>query len=448
MIRPNATWRLVAVAGVAAIALAACGSDSGGGGGDTTSAAATGTPLYLVDGNIGLAELEALPAGTLDGVQGTLPGAQTGQEFRDQLNQINPKLADIGYSYAPESYDAAMLIILAAIQGKSDAGKDIAANLAEVSMGGTECTTFKDCNDLLKKGEDIDYNGQSGPIEFDQFGDPTVATIGIYEYNDENKVYGQNAPATDTSPVFNEGNLEPSTDTAPKLTSVTNQGADGKLTLGSILPVTGSLASLGPPEFAGVELAVQQANDGGGVLGNDVKFIEGDSGDTTTDTAAKTVDKQLKQGVDAIIGAASSSVSLSVIDKITGAGVVHFSPANTSPELTTYPDNGLYFRTAPSDVLQGRFLGNLITSDGYCSIGILALQDSYGEGLAGATTDSIQAGGCDVLDTVIYDPNATSFSTEVSKIKSQDPDAIVLIGFNESAKVINELVKQGIGPNS
>ncbi|MFZ0323379.1 MAG: ABC transporter substrate-binding protein [Actinomycetes bacterium] len=449
MTRPNATWRLAAVVGVAGLALAACGSSGSSNAGSSSAAASTGTPLYLVDGNLGLTELEALPPGTLTGVKGTLPGAATGQQFKDALNAVNPKLPDLGYSYAPESYDAATLIELAAVQGKSDAGKDIAANLRTVSEGGTECTSFKQCNDLLKKGEDIDYQGQSGPVEFDQFGDPTVATIGVYEYNSENKVDGYNAPATSTSPVFQEGNLEPSTKAAPKLTSVENQGSsDNQLTIGSILPITGSLASLGPPEIAGVQLAVNDANDAGGVLGKDVKFILGDSGDTTTDTASKTVDKQLKQGVDAIIGAASSSVSLSVIDKITGAGVVQFSPANTSPELTTYPDNGLYFRTAPSDVLQGRVLGNLITSDGYCSIGILSLQDSYGEGLSAATTQSIQDGGCEVLDTVFYDPNASSFNTEVSKIKSLGPDAIILIGFNESAKVVNELVKQGIGPNS
>src|SRR5204862_56467 len=81
--------------------------------------------------------------------------------------------------------------------------------------------------------------------------------------------------------------------------------------------------------------------------------------------------------VDAIIGAASSSVSLSVIDKITGAGVLQISPANTSDELTNYADKGLYFRTAPPDVLQGRVLGDLILADGNSTVGILALQDSY-----------------------------------------------------------------------
>ena len=74
-----------------------------------------------------------------------------------------------------------------------------------------------------------------------------------------------------------------------------------------------------------------------------------DSGDTNQDIANPEVDRLLALDVDAIIGAASSAVSKLVIDKITGNNVIHFSPANTSPDFTTYDDNGLYFRTAPSD---------------------------------------------------------------------------------------------------
>ena len=120
--------------------------------------------------------------------------------------------------------------------------------------------------------------------------------------------------------------------------------ASTSLVLGTMLPATGDLAFLGPPEFAGVELALQEIDAAGGVLGSPVTYIEGDSGDTTTDIASQTVDSQLAQGVNAIIGAASSGVSLTVIDKITSNGVVQFSPANTAPILTTYADNGLYFR--------------------------------------------------------------------------------------------------------
>ena len=223
---------------------------------------------------------------------------------------------------------------------------------------------------------------------------------------------------------------------------------DGTLKIGTLLPQTGSLAFLGPPEFAGVDLAVQEINDAGGVNGKPVEKLDSDSGDTSTDTASQSVDRLLSNDVDAIVGAASSSVSLSVIDKIVGEGVLEISPANTSDELTTYDDKGLYFRTAPPDVLQGRVLGDLILSDGNSTVGILALQDSYGTGLAESTTKSITDGGGEVVETVVYDPKAASFSSEVGKIKAADPEAIAVIAFEETKKIIPELVKQGIGPDT
>ena len=223
---------------------------------------------------------------------------------------------------------------------------------------------------------------------------------------------------------------------------------DGTLKIGTLLPQTGSLAFLGPPEFAGVDLAAQDINDAGGVNGKPVEVTDSDSGDTSTDTASQSVDRLLSNDVDAIIGAASSSVSLSVIDKIVAAGVLEISPANTSDELTKYDDKGLYFRTAPPDVLQGRVLGDLILADGNSTVGILALQDSYGTGLADSTTQSITDGGGEVVETVVYDPKAASFSTEVGKIKAADPEAIAVIAFDETKKIIPEMVKQGIGPDA
>jgi ABC-type branched-subunit amino acid transport system substrate-binding protein len=221
---------------------------------------------------------------------------------------------------------------------------------------------------------------------------------------------------------------------------------DGTLKIGTLLPQTGSLAFLGPPEFAGVDLAIKDINAAGGVNGKQVEKIDSDSGDTSTDTATQSVDRLLSNDVDVIVGAASSSVSLSVIDKITGAGVVEISPANTSPAFTDYADKGLYFRTAPSDVLQGRVLGDLILADGNSNVGLLVLQDSYGTGLADNATKSIESGGGKVVAKVIYDPKAASFATEVGKMKAADPEAIAVIAFDETKKLIPEMVKQGIGP--
>jgi ABC-type branched-subunit amino acid transport system substrate-binding protein len=247
------------------------------------------------------------------------------------------------------------------------------------------------------------------------------------------------------------GDDEASTSDKPKASNSASAPAgakgDGTLKLGTLLPQTGSLAFLGPPEFAGVDLAVKDINDAGGVNGKQVEVTNSDSGDTSTDTASQSVDRLLSNNVDAIVGAASSSVSLSVIDKITGAGVVEISPANTSDELTDYADKGLYFRTAPPDVLQGRVLGDLILADGNSTVGILALQDSYGTGLADNATKAIEGGGGQIVEKVIYDPKAASFATEVGKIKAADPEAIAVIAFDETKKIIPELVKQGIGPD-
>ncbi|MBO3745358.1 ABC transporter substrate-binding protein [Streptosporangiaceae bacterium NEAU-GS5] len=219
---------------------------------------------------------------------------------------------------------------------------------------------------------------------------------------------------------------------------------DGTFTVGTLLPQTGSLAFLGPPEFAGVKLAVQEINAAGGVLGKPAVEIDTDSGDTSTNIASQSVDKLLQQKADVVVGAASSSVSLSVIDKITGAGVVQISPANTSDQLTTYNDKGLYFRTAPPDVLQGRVLGDLIVADGNDTVGILALQDAYGTGLADNTEKAVTGGGGEVVAKVIYDPKAPDFSADVAKIKAANPKAIALIGFDETKKIVPELVKQGL----
>jgi ABC-type branched-subunit amino acid transport system substrate-binding protein len=223
---------------------------------------------------------------------------------------------------------------------------------------------------------------------------------------------------------------------------------DGTLTIGTLLPQTGDLAFLGPPEFAGVQTAVDDINAAGGVLGKDVVQVKADSGDGTPDIAGAQTDKLLDANADVVVGAASSSVSLSVIDKITGAGVVQFSPANTSPALDdakTDPKN-LYFRTAPSDVLQGAVMANTVIGDGKNNVAILARQDSYGELLAAQIEKGIKAGGGNVVLKELYSADATNFTAEANKVAASKPDALVLVAFDETKKIIPALIRAGVGP--
>ncbi|MBX9471820.1 ABC transporter substrate-binding protein [Microcella sp.] len=213
------------------------------------------------------------------------------------------------------------------------------------------------------------------------------------------------------------------------------------LKIGTILPQSGALAFLGPPEEAGVALAVQEINEAD--LGITVEAIYRDSGDTTTDTATVSVTDLLSQDVTAIVGAASSGVSFTVIDQITGAGVVHFSPANTSPDFTNYDDGGLYWRTAPSDLLQGEVLGNLIAEDGAATLGMLVLNDAYGTGLAAALGATFEAAGGEVVAEELFNEGDTSFDAQVSALTAAAPDAIAVITFDQAKVVVPALVGAG-----
>jgi branched-chain amino acid transport system substrate-binding protein len=254
----------------------------------------------------------------------------------------------------------------------------------------------------------------------------------------------------DSSGGSNEAAGDNTTAAASSSTSASSTGdapmGDGKLVLGALLPQTGDLVAEGPPEFAGMAVAVDDINAAGGVLGQPVTEVLADSGDGTPDIAGAQTDKLLDAGTDVIVGASASSVSLSVIDKITGAGVVQFSPANTSPAFDTYDDGGLYFRTAPSDILQGEVLANLVVEDGASNVAILARQDSYGEGLAAQVEKVVEEKGAKVAAKVLYAADATNFTSEVNEIAASKPDALVLISFDETKKIVPQLIAKTVGP--
>jgi len=213
------------------------------------------------------------------------------------------------------------------------------------------------------------------------------------------------------------------------------------LKIGSILPQTGTLAVLGPPEFAGVDLAIKDINDA--KAGITISVEHKDSGDTTTDLATQSATSLIADGVSVIIGAASSGVSKTFIDQVTQAGVVQISPANTSPDFTDYEDDGYYFRTAPSDVLQGRILGNKIVNDGKTDVAILYMNDAYGTGLEENLKASLEDGGASVVGEEIFEPASTDFTSAIQALLATNPDALVVISFDEIKTIAEQLAGQG-----
>ena len=120
--------------------------------------------------------------------------------------------------------------------------------------------------------------------------------------------------------------------------------SDGELKVGWVLPQTGGLSVIADALIQPVLMAEAEIKAAGG----DVTFVGQDSG-TDQAVAGVAVDQLLADGVDIIIGPASSGVALSVVDKLKAARIPMCSGSNTGKVFTTYDDGGFYFRTAPPD---------------------------------------------------------------------------------------------------
>ncbi len=384
---------------------------------------------------------EVAAGGELAGMKGTTPKGADVSAWIPAVDEFwqaagNDPLED--FNYAAEAYDAVVVVALAVQMAGTD-GSAHAAEIVGITGVGEQCSTYADCLAIIEAGGDPDYEGISGPHDFNGNGEPLKGSYAVLTFDETNRISDDETLITAEAPASTIVDLVP--------VGVEREG-DGVLKIGSLLPETGSLAFLGAPEFAGVEYAIAEINAAGGVLGNDVEYSQGDSGDTSTDTATVTATRLLGEGVDAIIGAASSGVTLTVIDQISAAGVTMFSPANTSPALTSYDDKGLYFRNAPPDGLQGAIVAGLVAEDGNASAYILNLDDAYGNGIAAVVAAVLEESGVTVLGVKAYDPGADTFDTEVGLVVDADPDAVVLISFDEGSRIIRTMVEQGVGPSA
>ncbi len=224
---------------------------------------------------------------------------------------------------------------------------------------------------------------------------------------------------------------------------------EGTLSVGLILPQTGGLASYGPGMIAAAEMAFEEINENGGVWGNDITWELRDEGPAEdSEVVQQAADYMISKGVHAVIGAASSTASLNIIESLYNQAIIQVSPSNTGPDFTEHEYNGYYLRTAPSDVIQGSALAEEILADGHTTVGILAQQTAYGEGLANQIESVLTDGGSQVVVKEFYDPAQTEYSASVNALVDKDPSAIVLISYDESLQIIPALVGAGLGPDT
>ncbi|MDQ3737820.1 MAG: ABC transporter substrate-binding protein, partial [Actinomycetota bacterium] len=200
---------------------------------------------------------------------------------------------------------------------------------------------------------------------------------------------------------------------------------DGQLTIGFLLPSADDSA-VGEGVNTAARQAVDQINEAGGVIGRRVRVVVADEGTSSADTQ-RGYQELADAGVDAVIGPTSSLTALSDLDTIISDGVLACSPTASALALDDFPDNGLFFRTVPSDSLQAVAIAELAEGTGAQDASIVYIDDAYGRGLAQAVTEELGARTITVSRTGVA-PVEGSLSAEALSLVTGDADVAIVLG--------------------
>ena len=214
------------------------------------------------------------------------------------------------------------------------------------------------------------------------------------------------------------------------LLSVPAQAAEVKI--GVLLGFTGPIESLTPDMANGAELAMKEASDSGAFMGGStISPVRGDSTCVDAGAATSTAERLItSDGVSAIMGADCSGVTTAVLQNVaTAKGVVMISPSATSPALSTIEDDGLFFRTSPSDARQGQVLAEILKEKGIKSAAMSYTNNDYGKGLADSIQSNFEAIGGKITISASHEDGKGDYSAEVAALAQAGGDVLIVAGY-------------------
>ena len=202
--------------------------------------------------------------------------------------------------------------------------------------------------------------------------------------------------------------------------------------IGILIGFTGPIESLTGHMANAAEQAMAEVNASGKAL-NGWNFVS-DRGDSTCgDAAAATAAAErlvTADGVKGIMGADCSGATGAVLQNVARPnGIVMISPSATSPALSTAEDDGLFFRTAPSDAREGQVMAEVLTEHGVKSIALTYTNNDYGKGLADAIATSFTAAGGTVTINASHEDGKADYSAEVAALAAAGGDLLVVAGY-------------------
>lgn len=214
-------------------------------------------------------------------------------------------------------------------------------------------------------------------------------------------------------------------------------GDPGELKVGVLVPLTGDLSPFGGPNADAAKLGAQTVNDAAKEAGIDLSLsLSTEDSKTDPQGAQEAATKLIESNkVSVIAGPMASSETIPVAENVSvDAGVPLISPSATSPEVTSIEDNGLVFRTPPSDALQGKILAEVLGKavGATSTVNTGGRNDAYGNALVQVFSDAWKAGGGKIGVNVPYNPEAASLDSEATKLAAGNPAAWVIIDFPDS----------------
>lgn len=202
--------------------------------------------------------------------------------------------------------------------------------------------------------------------------------------------------------------------------------------IGVLIGFTGPIESLTTNMANAAEFAMKEVNDSGKAA-NGWKFVSVRADSTCVDSAAATTAGErlvTAEGVKGIMGADCSGVTGAVLQNVARPnGIVMVSPSATSPALSTADDDGLFFRTAPSDAREGEVMADILTEHGVKSIALTYSNTDYGKGLSEAIATSFKAKGGTVTIDLPHDDGKADYSAEVASLAAAGGDLLVVAGY-------------------
>ena len=209
--------------------------------------------------------------------------------------------------------------------------------------------------------------------------------------------------------------------------------------IGVILGFTGPLESITPGMADAAELAMKEINDSGLLLDGASKLVPIRADSTCIDAAAATAAAErlvTSDNVAAIMGADCSGVTTAIASSVAiPNGVTMVSPSATSPALTTLEDNGLFFRTAPSDARQGAVMSDILIGKGVKSVAVTFTNNDYGKGFADAFSANYVAAGGTITIQAAHEDGKADYSAEVGALAAAGGELLVVLGYVDQGGV-------------